>query len=83
MNDLLDKLSGYKTYIAAVGFAIVAYYYWQAGDHVTAGQMAMTALSLIGLRHAISKAPGAEPEPAEPDKLAVEPAKPAEPPKPA
>lgn len=55
MNTLLDLLNGKKTYLAAVGAALLAGYYFQRGDLAEAQKFAVLALGFAGLRHAITK----------------------------
>lgn len=53
--DILDVLNGKKTYIGAVGFALVAIWYVLTGDMQAAGTAASMAIALAGIRHAIEK----------------------------
>ena len=49
-------LSGWKTYLAAVGFLIVAGYYAYQGQHEKAVEMFLLAMTAAGLRHAVAAA---------------------------
>lgn len=51
--DLTKLFSGRKTYLAALGFAVVAVTQFSAKDYVGAAQSALAALSAFGLRAAI------------------------------
>ncbi len=51
---MIDKLAGYKTYIAAAGLAALAFYQFSMGDVPAAIQSVMAALAAAGLRHAIA-----------------------------
>lgn len=52
LDDLLAKLKGKKTYLAAAGLVVVALVKYQAGDVVGAGESVAAALGLFGLRTA-------------------------------
>ena len=54
---ILTLLSGYKTYLAAVGLMGLAVYQVSQGQFETAYQSFMGALAAVGLRHAIAKQP--------------------------
>ena len=53
--ELLSKLDGYKTYIAAAGALALAWYYYTQGDTSHALEMVTFAMALFGLRSAINK----------------------------
>jgi hypothetical protein len=53
----LDQLSGYKTYIAAIGLAGLAVYQFSQGQVDTGVQSVLAALAAAGLRHAVAKMP--------------------------
>ena len=53
--NVIDVLSGYKTYIAAVGLVGLAVYQASQGDVQTAFQTFLAALAAVGLRHAVAK----------------------------
>jgi len=50
-----DYLSGYKTYIGALGFVALAVYYGYLGQGDRATEMVLAALGLVGLRGAVEK----------------------------
>lgn len=49
------NLSGYKTYIAAAGFALLALVQFFDKNYDKAGEYLFLALAAAGLRHAIEK----------------------------
>jgi hypothetical protein len=51
-------LSGYKTYLGAVGFVGLAVYQISQGQIDTSIQSFLAALTTAGLRHAVAKLPG-------------------------
>lgn len=51
------SLAGYKTYLGAVGFAVLALYYAYEGLNDKAVEMLLAALGLVGLRSAVAKLP--------------------------
>ncbi len=51
--DLWDQMKGHKTYVAAAGFALLALYETLDGDYPRAGEYALLALGMLGLRHAM------------------------------
>ncbi len=51
MNNVVDILSKYKTYIAAAGLAGLALYQASTGDYQHAMQSFLAALAAAGLRH--------------------------------
>jgi hypothetical protein len=53
--QLLSKLSGFKTYIAASGLIGLGLYQLTVGQYATALQSFLTGLTAVGLRHAIAK----------------------------
>lgn len=53
--QLINLLSGYKTYLAAAGLFGLALYQFSTGDVTNAVQSLMAALTAIGLRHAVAK----------------------------
>ena len=55
-----DRLDGYKTYLAALGFALLGGY--RAFDHRWEGaiEMLLGALATASLRHAIARKPAPE-----------------------
>jgi len=53
--NVLQGLSGWKTYIAAIGLAGLAIYQLSQGDYPHAIETLSAALAAVGLRHAISK----------------------------
>lgn len=64
LSDLLGRLSGKKTYLAAAGAAALAAYHAWRGEYAEAQKFAVLALGFAGLRHAMDKRAPAE-EPAE------------------
>ncbi len=52
--DLSRIFPGYKTYAAAVGLAVTAYYYYAAKDYVSALGFLSQALAAFGLRSALA-----------------------------
>jgi hypothetical protein len=54
--SFLKSLDGYKTYVAAAGFAGLALYQFTQGDATAGFQSLLAALGAVGLRHAVSKA---------------------------
>lgn len=60
MSDVLNKLAGYKTYLAAAGFVLVGLSQYTAGDYTGAYQSFAAALAAAGLRHALDR-PAAPP----------------------
>jgi hypothetical protein len=60
VNDLLSKLDGWKTYLAAGGALALALYHLRAGDYARAQELFILALGFAGLRHALAKAPPPE-----------------------
>ncbi len=56
MSDLLTRIDGYKTYIAATGLGALALYHLTQGDLNAAVHAGAQALAAAGLRHAIDKA---------------------------
>lgn len=48
-------LDGYKTYIAAAGFVLLAAYHAIEGDFEEASKYFAMALGFLGVRHAIAK----------------------------
>jgi hypothetical protein len=61
VNDLLSKLDGWKTYLAAAAALASALYALKSGDYLRAQEFFIAALGLAGLRHALVKAPPAPP----------------------
>jgi hypothetical protein len=55
---ILALLSGYKTYLAAVGLVGLAVYQVSQGQIETALQSFLAAATATGLRHAMAKLPG-------------------------
>jgi hypothetical protein len=55
--SLLDLLSGYKTYVAAIGLVGLAVYQFSQGQIDTGVQSLLAALAAAGLRHAVTKVP--------------------------
>jgi hypothetical protein len=55
---IFSLLTGFKTYLAAAGFVGLAVYQVSQGQIDPSIQSALSALTAIGLRHAISKLPG-------------------------
>jgi hypothetical protein len=55
---ILALLSGYKTYLAAVGLVGLAVYQISQGQIETALQSFLAAVTATGLRHAVAKLPG-------------------------
>jgi uncharacterized membrane protein YphA (DoxX/SURF4 family) len=63
LDKLLGFLSGYKTYLAALGlFGMALYQVFVAKppDYVGAYTNVMAALAAVGLRHAVAKAASGE-----------------------
>lgn len=56
MRRLISAIDGYKTYIAAAGFAGLAVYHLTQGEIDGTIDAAGKALAAAGLRHAIAKA---------------------------
>jgi hypothetical protein len=56
---ILAFLSGYKTYLSAIGLVGLAVYQFSQGDLTTAIQSSLAAVAASGLRHAIAKLPSA------------------------
>jgi hypothetical protein len=56
MADLLQKIDGYKTYIAAAGLLGLAVFQASTGQYEPALQSLLQAATVAGLRHAVSKA---------------------------
>ena len=52
---LLALLSGYKTYVAAIGLLGLAVYQFSTGDATNGMHSILAALTAIGLRDAIKK----------------------------
>ncbi len=52
---LVDKVSGWKTYIAAVGLLGLTVYQLSVGQFDMAGQTFLASLATVGLRHAVAK----------------------------
>lgn len=57
MNPL-KLLDGYKTYIGAAGFALLGVYHLIQGEGAKATEYFAYALSILGIRHAITKSTG-------------------------
>jgi hypothetical protein len=55
---IFTLLSGYKTYLAAVGLVGLAVYQVSQGQLETGIQSFLAAAAATGLRHAIAKQPG-------------------------
>lgn len=53
MGSILTILSGYKTYIAAIGLVGLAVYNLSVGDFASAGNNFLLALVAVGLRGAV------------------------------
>lgn len=53
MGSILTILSGYKTYVAAVGLVGLAVYNLSVGDFASAGNNFLLALVAVGLRGAV------------------------------
>lgn len=51
----MNYLDGYKTYIGALGFGLIALYHLYLGQHDRAAEDALAALGLLGLRGAVAK----------------------------
>lgn len=51
--NLINLLNGKKTYTAAIGLVVLAYYYYQQGNVELASQAFFNALGFVGLRHAM------------------------------
>jgi hypothetical protein len=58
--NILNVLSGYKTYIAAAGLFGLSLYQLSQGQYDQAGQSILAALAAAGLRSAIAKVPAAK-----------------------
>lgn len=56
MSDLLSKLDGYKTFLAAGGATLLGLYHLLSGDSVRGMEFLTLALGFLGLRQAIEKA---------------------------
>lgn len=54
MNDTLQKLEGKKTYIAALGMALLGVVDLLNGDTIGGIQKLMEAAALAGLRHGVA-----------------------------
>lgn len=50
----MTSLSGYKSYLAAAGFFLLACVLAGKGQYEQAVQVGLAALAVLGLRHAIS-----------------------------
>jgi hypothetical protein len=55
MTNLTNLLSGYKTYIAAAGLVGLSVYQFSQDQFATAFQTFLTAMTALGLRHAVAK----------------------------
>ncbi len=55
MMAILNLLSGYKTYLAAVGLLGLAVYQASQSQFEPAFQSLLAALAAVGLRHAVAK----------------------------
>lgn len=51
----MNYLDGYKTYIGALGFGLIALYHLYLGQHDRAMEDVMAAIGLLGLRGAVAK----------------------------
>lgn len=52
----MNALSGYRTYIAAVGLAGLALYQFSQGDYQQGVESFLAALAAFGIRSAVGKA---------------------------
>ncbi len=55
-----ERLDGYKTYLAAIGFALLGFYKLADGRWEDAAEMILVALATASLRHAIARKPVAK-----------------------
>ncbi len=55
LKDLLELGKGYRTYAAAVGLLLLAYYQYSGGDTAAALQSVLAALATFGLRSALAR----------------------------
>jgi hypothetical protein len=53
--DLTNLFSGYKSYAAALGFAVTAVVQFSAKDYLGAAHSALAALATFGVRAAIER----------------------------
>ena len=54
-----ERLDGYKTYLAALGFALLGAYRFYDGRWEGAAEMMLVCLATASLRHAIARKPTA------------------------
>lgn len=57
-----ERLDGYKTYLAAVGFTLLGAYRLYDHRWEGAAEMLLVGLATASLRHAIARKPRAEPD---------------------
>ena len=61
-HPLSDRLDGHKTYLAAIGFALLGSYKLYSGRWEDAIELTLVALATASLRHAIARKPIAKSE---------------------
>lgn len=55
MKQLFDLVNGKKTYLAAFGFLLLAFYEFSLGNSEKASEYFLLGLGVAGLRHAVEK----------------------------